>query len=67
MTDWEAYCDELMAGDPMDHGWDEYPIWDWNQYDDVPTVSTRTRVAIVAISVAMWGLLLAGIWVALQP
>jgi len=25
--DWEAYCDALMAGDPMEAGWDEYPIW----------------------------------------
>jgi hypothetical protein len=65
MTDWEAYCDEPMAGDPMDHGWDQYPIWQ-QDIEACPTVSTRTRVAIVAISVAMWSLMLAGIWVALQ-
>jgi hypothetical protein len=47
---------------------DKLPIWDWNQYpDDVPVVSPRTRIAIVAIIVVLWSLMLGGIWVALQP
>jgi hypothetical protein len=47
---------------------DKLPIWDWQQYpDDVPVVSTRTRIAIVAITATMWSLMLGGIWVVLQP
>jgi hypothetical protein len=55
VTDWDRYVAEITA-DPI---WDQYP-------EAIPTVSTRTRIAVVSITAAFWAALLAGIWLALQ-
>jgi hypothetical protein len=53
-SDWDRYVAEVTA-DPI---WDQYP-------EAVPTVSTRTRVVVVLISVVFWSILMAGIWAGL--
>jgi hypothetical protein len=64
VSDWDRYIAERLV-QPPEVGWGDYPQW-VQQYQDVPAVSGRTRVAIVLIIVAMFVAMAAGIWVALQ-